>query len=86
MGFLGFILSLLISGLVIGGLGRLAVPGPNPMSIWATIGIGIAGSLVGGLIAAAIGGGLVLALILEIAASAGLVVLISRRSGRGALR
>ena len=45
------IISLIISGLVIGGLGRLAVPGPDPMPIWLTIVIGIVGSVVGGMIA-----------------------------------
>ena len=45
------IISLIISGLVIGALGRLAVPGPDPMPIWLTIVIGIVGSVVGGMIA-----------------------------------
>ena len=33
MGLLGIILGLVISGVVFGYLGRLAVPGPNPMSV-----------------------------------------------------
>lgn len=80
MSLLGFILSLIISGLFVGALGRLVVPGPNPMSIGLTILIGIAGSFVGGLVAALIGGGLVIAIVLEVAAAAGIVVLVSRRS------
>lgn len=52
---LGEIVAILISGLVIGALGRLAVPGPDPMPIWLTILLGIVGSLVGGMVAAAIG-------------------------------
>jgi len=44
------VVGLLFGGLIIGALGRLAVPGPNPMSIWATIGVGILGSLLGGLV------------------------------------
>lgn len=43
-----FIISLVISGLFIGALGRLAIPGPNPMSLGATILVGIGGSFVGG--------------------------------------
>jgi uncharacterized membrane protein YeaQ/YmgE (transglycosylase-associated protein family) len=39
-----------VSGLVVGGLGRLAVPGPNPMGCLGTIAVGVAGSLLGGLI------------------------------------
>jgi uncharacterized membrane protein YeaQ/YmgE (transglycosylase-associated protein family) len=45
---LGTILVLLLSGLVIGGLARLAIPGPDPMPIWATILVGIAGAFLGG--------------------------------------
>jgi uncharacterized membrane protein YeaQ/YmgE (transglycosylase-associated protein family) len=48
---LWFILSLAVSGLVIGALARLALPGPDPMGILATIGLGLAGSFVGGVIA-----------------------------------
>ncbi|HZR94437.1 MAG TPA: GlsB/YeaQ/YmgE family stress response membrane protein [Gaiellaceae bacterium] len=48
---LGFIIALAISGLVIGALARLALPGPDPMGILATIGLGLAGSLVGGIVA-----------------------------------
>ena len=44
------ILSLVIGGLIIGALGRLAIPGPNPMSIGMTILVGIGGSLLGGLV------------------------------------
>jgi uncharacterized membrane protein YeaQ/YmgE (transglycosylase-associated protein family) len=47
---LGFIIFLLVWGFVVGGLARLAVPGPDPMPIWMTIALGLAGSLIGGLI------------------------------------
>ena len=52
---LGAILSLLVSGLVIGLLARFAVPGKDPLAIWQTILLGIAGSLVGGLLAVLFG-------------------------------
>lgn len=45
------LIGLAISGLVIGALARLALPGPDPMGILATIGLGLAGSFVGGLVA-----------------------------------
>jgi uncharacterized membrane protein YeaQ/YmgE (transglycosylase-associated protein family) len=45
-----FILFILLWGLIIGGLARLAVPGPDPMPIWLTIAIGIGGSLIGGIV------------------------------------
>jgi uncharacterized membrane protein YeaQ/YmgE (transglycosylase-associated protein family) len=48
---LGAIVSLLVSGLIIGVLARFAVPGKDPLPIWQTILLGIAGSLLGGLVA-----------------------------------
>jgi uncharacterized membrane protein YeaQ/YmgE (transglycosylase-associated protein family) len=47
---LWFILALAFGGLIVGALARLALPGPDPMSILATIGLGIAGSFVGGIV------------------------------------
>jgi len=52
------ILAILVSGLIVGALGRLAVPGPDPMPIWLTILFGIVGSIVGGAVAIAIGFGM----------------------------
>ena len=52
---LGAILSLLVSGLIIGLLARFAVPGKDPLKLWQTILLGIAGSLLGGLVAALVG-------------------------------
>jgi uncharacterized membrane protein YeaQ/YmgE (transglycosylase-associated protein family) len=50
MSLILFLIVLALSGLVVGALARLALPGPDPMSIPATIGLGLAGSFVGGLI------------------------------------
>ena len=47
---LGFIVAILVSGLILGALARLAIPGPDPMPIWMTTGIGIGGSLLGGIV------------------------------------
>ncbi len=46
-----YLLAILVSGFIIGGLARFAVPGPDPMPIWMTIAIGIGGSMLGGLVA-----------------------------------
>jgi uncharacterized membrane protein YeaQ/YmgE (transglycosylase-associated protein family) len=54
---LGDIVAILVTGLVIGALGRLAVPGPDPMPIWITILLGIVGAIVGGTVAVALGFG-----------------------------
>jgi len=50
---LGTLLSIFLSGFLIGGLARWAVPGPDPMPIWLTTAFGFVGSVVGGGIAAA---------------------------------
>jgi uncharacterized membrane protein YeaQ/YmgE (transglycosylase-associated protein family) len=44
------LLWLAIGGLIIGGLGRLLVPGPNPIGLIRTALIGIAGSFLGGFV------------------------------------
>ena len=49
-GILLLILMILVS-LIIGGFARWIMPGPDPMSIGKTILLGIAGSIVGGLVA-----------------------------------
>jgi uncharacterized membrane protein YeaQ/YmgE (transglycosylase-associated protein family) len=51
-----FVLLLLVWGFVVGALARLAVPGPDPMGFLATSAIGIAGSLLGGLVSQAFTG------------------------------
>jgi uncharacterized membrane protein YeaQ/YmgE (transglycosylase-associated protein family) len=47
---LDFVLAIILSGFITGGLARLAIPGPDPMPVWLTLAIGLAGSIVGGLI------------------------------------
>ena len=46
----------MVAGFITGALARLAVPGPDPMPVWLTIAIGLAGSFGGGAIAALIWG------------------------------
>jgi uncharacterized membrane protein YeaQ/YmgE (transglycosylase-associated protein family) len=81
MGIIGYIVSLLIVGFVIGGLGRLIVPGQNPMGAGKTLGIGLLGAFIGGLLGGLLGLG-IFAIVFEVAISAGLVYLVSGRSRR----
>ncbi|GAA2634177.1 GlsB/YeaQ/YmgE family stress response membrane protein [Paractinoplanes durhamensis] len=76
------IITAIIIGLIIGALGRLAVPGKQNIPIWLTIVIGIVAALIGTFIAAAIGvddtdGIDWIELILQIALAAGGVVLVA---------
>jgi len=43
-----YVAGLLLSGLVVGALGRLAIPGPNPMGMGTTLLVGLGGSFLGG--------------------------------------
>lgn len=77
---IGYVIALVLTGLIVGALGRLAIPGPNPMGIGATILVGLGGSLLGGLVGGLLfgrgGGGLILAV-----AGAALVVWLLERYG-----
>ena len=53
------IISWIVLGLVVGALAKLIMPGRDPGGIFITIAIGIAGALVGGFLASAIGLGTV---------------------------
>ncbi len=80
------ILILFIQGLVIGAFARLALPGKDPMSIWMTAAIGIAGSLIAGLIFYALTGGQrAPGFLAALVVSVGLVYLVRRRRGGGLL-
>jgi uncharacterized membrane protein YeaQ/YmgE (transglycosylase-associated protein family) len=50
MGILAFLIVAAGIGLLTGALARLVLPGPDPMSWPATLGFGLVGSLVGGLV------------------------------------
>jgi uncharacterized membrane protein YeaQ/YmgE (transglycosylase-associated protein family) len=81
----GLVLKLLwwaLVGLVIGWLGRLLVPGFQPIGWLATILYGIAGALLGGIVADAIGTGGLVQLLIAVAAAAVLIAVVggSRRA------
>ena len=71
---LWWLISTAVVGLIIGGLGRLIVPGRNPIGVLPTIACGIVGALVGGAIGHAIGGRFVTILV-EIGVAAAAVAI-----------
>ncbi len=75
---IGYIIGWLLTGLVVGALGRLAIPGPNPMSVGKTVLIGVGGAFAGGFVAYALGleG---LSFLLAVLAAAGIVYFVERR-------
>ena len=74
-----FIISLVITGIIFGALGRLAVPGANPMSIGMTILVGIGGAFLGGIVAALLGAPPLFVFILQALGAALIVYLMQRR-------
>jgi uncharacterized membrane protein YeaQ/YmgE (transglycosylase-associated protein family) len=79
-----FIILLVLTGLVVGALGRLGLPGPDPMSIGQTILVGIGGSLAAGIIGRLLFGGRGGGFILAVLCSLGIVYLIRRSRERRA--
>lgn len=48
--FLVFLLVLALFGLIVGAIGRLLVPGPTPLGLLGTMGAGVAGAFLGGIV------------------------------------
>ena len=75
---LGDVVAILLTGLVVGALGRLVVPGRDPMPLWLTILIGITGSILGGMVAISLGFGVGGVFVLSVLAAT-LIVIVYRR-------
>ena len=76
---IGYLIGVAVSGLIIGALGRLLVPGRQPLGCLVTALVGIGGSLVGGWVGEILfdrPGGFILAVL----CSAGIVFAITRLS------
>jgi uncharacterized membrane protein YeaQ/YmgE (transglycosylase-associated protein family) len=85
MSLIVYLIALAVSGLLVGALARLALPGRDPMSLLQTMLIGIAGSFAAGLVSLLIfdgrsGGGILLSVIF-----AAVIVYFIRRSRGGSL-
>ena len=88
----GIIITIIV-GLIIGALGRLVVPGRQPIPIWLTIIVGIIASFIGSFIAGALGyangnGGIpwILLIIDVILAAIGVVIAANLYARRGGTR
>ncbi len=81
MALIVYLLALALGGLFVGALGRLALPGPDPMSIGTTILIGIAGSFLAGILTWAIFGRGYGGIVLSVAFATGIVYLMRRSRG-----
>ena len=80
------ILGFLVFGLVVGALARLLKPGKDALSLPMTLGLGVVGSIVGGLVASLLGTGSffelnILGAIVAVVAAIVLLVVAERRAG-----
>ena len=69
-----------ISGIIVGGIARFLLPGPDPMSWLRTIGYGIGGSFVGGMLGRLLHVPQSLGFVLSVACAAGLIWYFTRRN------
>ena len=85
MGLVEFVVILFFIGLIVGALARLLLPGPDPMGILMTVGVGLCGTFSAGLFSWYVlhrrGAGLLLSIVFSM-----IVVWIYRRSRGGAYR
>lgn len=81
MELLTYLIVLAVAGLFVGAIGRLALPGRDPMSLPQTILIGIAGSFLAGLISSFLFGRNVGGVMLAILCATGIVYLVRRSRG-----
>ncbi len=78
---LTYVIAFAITGLLVGALARLALPGKDPLTIPQTIFIGISGSLIAGLIVYTISGTTEAGILLSVIVAMGLLYLARRRHG-----
>ena len=57
MSLIAFIIVLVLWGLIVGAFARLALPGRDPLTIPQTIGVGLAGSFLAGIVVQILSGG-----------------------------
>jgi len=81
-----YLIILAISGLFVGALARLSLPGPDPMSVPQTIVLGLAGNLIAGIVVWLIWGHGVPGIVLSVACSSVILYFIRRSRGGGLAR
>src|SRR3712207_9413811 len=85
MDFIVYLLILAAWGLFVGAFARLALPGKDPLSIWQTMAVGLAGSFIAGILMWVItdgreGAGFLVSLVFSV-----LIVYLIRRARGGGL-
>ena len=86
MSLIAYLIILVFTGLLVGALARLALPGPDPMSVGQTIVLGLAGNFIAGVIVWLIFGRGVPGIVLSVACSSIILYFVRRRRGGGLAR
>jgi uncharacterized membrane protein YeaQ/YmgE (transglycosylase-associated protein family) len=81
-----YLIILAVSGLFVGALARLSLPGRDPMTIPQTIMLGLAGNFIAGIIVWLVWGHGVPGLVLSVACSSAILYFIRRSRGGGLSR
>jgi uncharacterized membrane protein YeaQ/YmgE (transglycosylase-associated protein family) len=85
MGWLLYLITLAIFGLLVGAFARLALPGKDPLTLFQTMLVGIGGSFLGGVLLYVITGGRYYGAgwLVSLVCATGIVYVIRRRRGGG---
>jgi uncharacterized membrane protein YeaQ/YmgE (transglycosylase-associated protein family) len=83
MSLILYLIILAVSGLFVGALARLSLPGPDPMSILATIALGLAGNLIAGVVVWLIWGHAAPGIVLSVLCSSAILYFVRRSRGGG---
>ena len=81
MSVIAYVIVLAASGLLVGAIARLALPGADPMTLPETMLVGMAGSFSAGLIARVLFGSPGAGILLSVLAATGIVYIIRRNRG-----
>ncbi len=84
MSLILYLIILAVSGLIVGALARLALPGPDPMSLFETMLVGLAGNFIAGIIVWLVWRHTAPGIVISVACST-LIVYLIRRSRGGTL-
>jgi uncharacterized membrane protein YeaQ/YmgE (transglycosylase-associated protein family) len=86
MSLILYLILLVVTGLFVGALARLALPGRDPMTIPQTIILGLAGNLIAGLIVWLVWRHSAPGLVISVACSSAILYFIRRSRGGGLAR
>jgi uncharacterized membrane protein YeaQ/YmgE (transglycosylase-associated protein family) len=86
MSLVAYLIILAVSGLVVGALARLALPGRDPMTIPQTILLGLGGNFIAGIIVWLVWRHSAPGIVISVACSSAILYFIRRRRGGGLAR